>query len=63
MKIFRHANGNLYTIQQIGKNNNITPNKNWSNWEAIPYKTNKNAEKINIGSILTLDNFELVSIT
>lgn len=62
MKIFRHKNGFLYSISQIGRNKNITPNKDYNQWQATPYKTNKNAPTLRLGKHLDLHDFDLVFI-
>ena len=60
MKIFRHTNGFLYSIEQIGKGQNITPNTNWNTYIAVPYKTNKNAPQIDaLGTKPDLTEFKL----
>ena len=46
MRIFRHKNGFLYTIEQVGRGRTITPSKNWNHFYANPYETNKNAPKL-----------------
>lgn len=48
MKLFRHTNGFLYSIEQIGRGKNITPPKDWKCFEAVPYKTNKETPTIKL---------------
>lgn len=43
MKVFRHKNGNLYTIEQVGRGRTIIPPRDWKCYYANPYKTNKAA--------------------
>ena len=43
MKVFRHTNGYLYSVEQVGRGKTITPPKNWKCFYSNPYKTNKNA--------------------
>lgn len=60
MKVFRHKNGNLYTIEQIGRANTITPPKDWKHFYANPYKTNKNAPLLSsLGEEPNLQDFSL----
>lgn len=61
MKLFRHTNGFLYSIEQIGRGKNITPPKDWKCFEAVPYKTNKEAPTIKLDEKPDLTNFILVS--
>jgi len=46
MKIFRHKNGYLYSIEQNGRGKTITSPKGWKEFGATPYRTNKNAPKL-----------------
>lgn len=59
MKIYRHKNGNLYTIGQRGCSGTITqhPKSDW--WYGFPYKPNRRADVIEIGLDLDLSDFEL----
>jgi|688.fasta_scaffold799681_3 hypothetical protein len=60
MKVFRHKNGNLYTIQQVGRGKTITPPRDWKCFYATPYKTNKNAPLLpTLGEIPNLEDFSL----
>lgn len=61
MKLFRNTNGFLYTIEQIGRGRNITPPKDWKCFQAIPYKTNKDALVIKLNEKPDLANFILIS--
>jgi hypothetical protein len=46
MKIFRHKNGCLYSIQQVGRGRTITPPDDWKKFSCCAYKTNKDAPKL-----------------
>jgi hypothetical protein len=46
MKVFRHNNGFLYTIEQKGLGKTITPPDNWDKFEAVPYRSNRNAPQL-----------------
>lgn len=60
MKVFRHKNENLYTIEQVGRGVTITPPKDWKCFNAIPYKTNKKAPLLpSLGEKPNLDDFVL----
>jgi len=61
MKLFRHTNGFLYTIERIGRGKNITPPKDYKSFQAIPYKTNKEAPIYKLNEELDLTNFILIS--
>lgn len=37
MRIFRHQNGFLYSIEQIGRGRCITPRENWRQFKPFPY--------------------------
>lgn len=62
MKLFRHTNGFLYTIEQVGLGKNISPRKDWKCFEALPYKTNKNAPKHKLNEKPDLTSFTLITI-
>ncbi len=59
MKIFRYTNGKLYSIEQRGWGMTITRPEKWDWWYGIPYKTNRNADVIEIGKELILTDFKL----
>ena len=60
MKVFRHKNGKLYTIEQVGRGNCITPPRDWDYFYANPYKTNKDAPKLpTLGREPNLEDFTL----
>lgn len=60
MKVFRHTNRSLYTIQQIGRGTTITPPKDWKHYKAIPYKTNPNAPTLELlTDVPDLQDFKL----
>ena len=61
MKIFRYTNGFLYSIEQIGRGRTITKPKDFKCFQAVQYKTNKNAPALeNLGETPNLENFTLV---
>ena len=59
MKIFRHKNGNLYSIEQRGWGQTISRPDKWDWWYGFPYRTNKDAKLIEIGKDLDLSDFKL----
>lgn len=60
MKVFRHKNRNLYTIEQVGRGRTITPPKDWKCFYANPYITNKNAPLLpTLGEQPNLEDFTL----
>lgn len=60
MKVFRHANKFLYTIEQYGRGKTITPPKHWDHFFAYPYDTNKNAPVLGpLGKEPNLEDFTL----
>ena len=60
MKVFRHKNGYLYTVQQVGRGKTITPPENYDHYYAAPYRTNKKAPLLEtLGKIPNLNEFTL----
>ena len=60
MKIFRHTNGYLYSIEQVGRGRTISRPTNWKCYNAVPYITNKNAPKLpSLGEEPNLQDFTL----
>ena len=60
MKVFRHKNGFLYTIEQVGRGKTITPPKNWKYFHAYPYETNKEAPLLpTLGEVPNLNEWTL----
>jgi len=63
MKIFRHTNGFLYTIEQPGRGKLITPPRDWNNffaYPAWPYCINKNVPALGpLGKEPNLEGFTL----
>ena len=60
MKVFRHENGYLYSICQVGRGRTITPPKNYDHYYANPYKTNKKAPLLEtLGKVPNLEKFKL----
>lgn len=60
MRIFRHKNGFLYSIAQIGRGRCISPRENWRQFKATPYWIgNEDAPDLPLlGENPNLDNFK-----
>lgn len=61
MKVYRHKNGFLYTIEQVGRGKTISTPNNWKRFHGLPCKTNISAPIIDdLGEEPNLKDFKLI---